>query len=69
LVVAEGTGKPSSAVLFSGQAALTPLLEHAATYTAGTLVLPMVGKGVNPARDSSGSGRSVHPARVMPCNY
>ncbi len=42
----EATGKPSSAVLFSGQAALTPLLEHAASYTVGALVLLIVCKGI-----------------------
>ena len=33
-------------MLFSGQTALTPLLEHAATYTVGTLVLLIVCKGL-----------------------
>ena len=42
----EGTGKPSSTVLFSGQTALTPLLENAATYTVGALVLLIVCKGL-----------------------
>jgi chloride channel protein, CIC family len=42
----EATGKPSSSVLFSGQTALPPLLENAASYTAGTLVLLMVCKGL-----------------------
>jgi len=42
----EATGKPSSSVLFSGQTALTPLLEHATSYTAGALVLLMVCKGL-----------------------
>jgi hypothetical protein len=42
----EATGKPSSDVLFSGQAALPPLLEHAASYTAGALVLLVVCKGL-----------------------
>ncbi len=42
----EATGKPSSDVLFSGQTALTPLLENAATYTVGTLVLLIVCKGL-----------------------
>jgi len=42
----EGTGKPQSDVLFSGQAALPPLLEHAASYTAGALVLLVVCKGI-----------------------
>lgn len=42
----EATGKPSSSVLFSGQSALPPLLEHAASYTVGTLVLLLVCKGL-----------------------
>jgi H+/Cl- antiporter ClcA len=42
----EGTGKPSSEVLFSGQAALPPLLEHAGSYTVGALVLLMACKGL-----------------------
>ena len=46
IAFAEGTGKPSSAVLFSGQTALTPLLEHAASYTVGALVLLVVCKGL-----------------------
>jgi hypothetical protein len=36
---AEGTGHPYSQVLFSGQAALPPLVQHAASYTAGALLL------------------------------
>jgi H+/Cl- antiporter ClcA len=39
IAFAEATGKPSSAVLFSGQSALPPLLEHAASYSVGALVL------------------------------
>jgi H+/Cl- antiporter ClcA len=42
----EATGKPQSDVLFSGQAALPPLLENAASYTVGALVLLMVCKGI-----------------------
>ena len=42
----EATGKPQADVLFSGQAALPPLLEHAASYTAGALVLLVVCKGI-----------------------
>ena len=42
----EATGKSSSAVLFSGQSALPPLLENAASYTAGALVLLVVCKGL-----------------------
>lgn len=43
---AEGTGHPSSQVLFSGQAALPPLVQHAASYTAGALLLLVVCKGL-----------------------
>jgi H+/Cl- antiporter ClcA len=46
IAFAEATGKPSSEVLFSGQTALPPLLENAASYTAGALVLLMVCKGL-----------------------
>ena len=42
----EGTGKPQSDVLFSGQQALPPLVQHAASYTVATLVLLMVCKGI-----------------------
>ena len=42
----EGTGKSQEDVLFSGQAALPPLLNHAASYTVGALVLLMVCKGI-----------------------
>ena len=46
IAFAEGTGKPSSEVLYSGQSALPSLLEHAGSYTVGTLVLLMVCKGL-----------------------
>ena len=46
IAFAEGTGKPSSEVLFSGQSALPSLLEHAGSYTVGALVLLMVCKGL-----------------------
>ena len=46
IAFAEGTGKPSSEVLFSGQSALPPLVENAATYTVGALVLLVVCKGI-----------------------
>jgi H+/Cl- antiporter ClcA len=46
IAFAEGTGKPSSEVLFSGQTALPPLLEHSAAYTVGALVLLMVCKAL-----------------------
>ena len=35
----EATGKSSSQVLFSGQEALTPLIQNAASYTAAAMVL------------------------------
>jgi H+/Cl- antiporter ClcA len=46
IAFAEGTGKPSSEVLFSGQTALPALLEHSAAYTVGALVLLMVCKAL-----------------------
>jgi H+/Cl- antiporter ClcA len=46
IAFAEATGKPSSNVLFSGQSALPPLLEHSASYTAGALVLLLACKGL-----------------------
>ena len=42
----EGSGKSNSYVLFSGQAALTPLIEHASTFTVGALALLLVCKGL-----------------------
>jgi hypothetical protein len=36
---AEATGKSSSDVLFSGQTALGPLIQHSATYSVGALLL------------------------------
>ncbi len=46
IAYAEGTGNPSSQVLFSGQAALPPLVQHAASYTAGALLLLVACKGL-----------------------
>jgi Voltage gated chloride channel len=40
------TGKPASQVLFSGQSALGPLVDHAARYSAGALVLLLTCKGL-----------------------
>ncbi len=42
----EATGKPGSSVLFSGQDLIGPLLVHAASWTAGTLLLLLLLKGV-----------------------
>ncbi len=40
------TSKPVSDVLFSGQSALGPLVDHAAAYTAGTAALLFACKGL-----------------------
>jgi H+/Cl- antiporter ClcA len=40
------TGRGSSTVLFSGQSALAPLVEHASSWTVGALVLLLVCKGL-----------------------
>jgi H+/Cl- antiporter ClcA len=42
----EGTGKSNSYVLFSGQSALSPLIEHAGTFSVGALALLLVCKGL-----------------------
>ena len=59
----QATGKPSSAVLFSGQTALTPLLEHAASYTAATLVLWWRVKALPTPSHSAASG-AAQPSRA-----
>jgi H+/Cl- antiporter ClcA len=43
---AEGTGKPSSLVLFSGQSALPSLLTNGASFSVGSLVLLVACKGL-----------------------
>ena len=43
---AEGSGKPSAEVLFSGQAAVGPLIAHSADYTVGALLLLIVCKAL-----------------------
>ncbi|HET9969785.1 MAG TPA: chloride channel protein [Streptosporangiaceae bacterium] len=43
---AEATGKSSSDVLFSGQSALGPLVQHSASYTVGALLLLMACKAL-----------------------
>jgi H+/Cl- antiporter ClcA len=42
----EGTGKSNSYALFSGQTELTPLIEHASTFSVGALALLLVCKGL-----------------------
>jgi len=44
IAYAEGAGKPSSDVLFSGQDQLSPLVQNAASYTVGALLLLVVCK-------------------------
>jgi H+/Cl- antiporter ClcA len=46
IAYAEGTGKGSSDVLFSGQSQLNPLVAHAASYSVGALVLLIACKGL-----------------------
>ena len=45
-VFAQITGETTNLVLFSGQDALNPLIANAGTFTVGTLILLVVGKGV-----------------------
>lgn len=62
----EGTGKPSSEVLFSGQSALPPLLEHASSYTVGALVLLIACKGLAYVLSLSGfRGGPTFPAMFI----
>jgi H+/Cl- antiporter ClcA len=46
LAYTEGTGKSSSDVLFSGQSQLGPLIDHAAAYSVGALLLLIACKGL-----------------------
>jgi H+/Cl- antiporter ClcA len=46
IAFAEATDESSSLVLFSGQSALGPVLDNAASYSVGTLVLLIVCKGL-----------------------
>ncbi len=46
ILYSETTGKSSSDVLFSGQAALPSLITHSAEYSAGTLLLLLLCKGL-----------------------
>jgi hypothetical protein len=46
IAYAEGTGKSTSDVLFSGQTALNPLIAHRASFTVGALLLLIACKGL-----------------------
>ena len=68
LAIAYGavTGRSYSEVLFSGQTAVGPLIENAAGYSVGTLVLLMVCKGLAYGASLSGfRGGPVFPALFL----
>lgn len=66
VLYSEVTGKASSDVLFSGQAALGPLLTKSAEYSAGTLLLLVLCKGVGYGLSLSGfRGGPVFPAMFL----
>jgi H+/Cl- antiporter ClcA len=66
IAFAEGTGKGSSEVLFSGQTALGPLIAHSASYTAGALVLLLACKGLAYGVSMSGfRGGPTFPAMFV----
>jgi H+/Cl- antiporter ClcA len=44
IIYTQATGKPSSDMLFSGQNDMGPLVDHAASYSVGTLLLLLVCK-------------------------
>jgi len=62
----EGTGKGSSDVLFSGQSAIGPLIDHAAAYSMGALLLLLLCKGLAYGASLSGfRGGPVFPAMFI----
>jgi H+/Cl- antiporter ClcA len=66
IVFAEISGESSSLVLFSGQSALGPLMDDAASYSVGTLVLLIVCKGIAyGAALSSFRGGPIFPAMFL----
>jgi chloride channel protein, CIC family len=63
IAYAEGTGKGSSDVLFSGQSGLNPLVANAASYSVGALVLLIACKGLAYGMSLSGfRGGPTFPA-------
>jgi H+/Cl- antiporter ClcA len=63
IIYAEGTGKPTSEVLFSGQDDIGPLIHHAGSYTVGALLLLLVCKGIAYGVSLSGfRGGPIFPA-------
>ncbi len=66
IAFAAGTGRSSSDVLFSGQSALPPLVQHAATWTVGALLLLLVCKGLAYAISlSSFRGGPIFPSMFI----
>jgi H+/Cl- antiporter ClcA len=66
IIYAEGTGKPSSDVLFSGQDDIGPLITHAASYSVGALLLLIVCKGLAYGLSLSGfRGGPIFPAMYL----
>ena len=66
IAFAEGTGRSSSDVLFSGQSELPTLVQHAATWTAGALVLLLACKALAYAISlSSFRGGPIFPAMFI----
>jgi H+/Cl- antiporter ClcA len=63
---AAGTGKQATDVLFSGQTALGPLIDHSASYTLGAILLLLVCKSFAYAISMSGfRGGPVFPAMFV----
>ena len=63
IIYTEATGKPASDVLFSGQDDMGPLIQHAASYSVGALLLLLVCKGLAyGASLSSFRGGPIFPA-------
>jgi H+/Cl- antiporter ClcA len=66
IAFAEGSDESSSLVLFSGQSALGPVLDNAASYSVGTLVLLIACKGLAcSAALSSFRGGPIFPAMFI----
>jgi len=63
---AESTDRPATDVLYSGQTALDPLLTHSAAYSAGTLALLVLCKGLAYCVSLSGfRGGPIFPAMFV----
>jgi hypothetical protein len=66
IIYAEGTGKATSEVLFSGQVDIGPLIHNASSYTVGALLLLVVCKGLAYSVSLSGfRGGPIFPAMFI----